>query len=205
MPGWLALPDMGGQPSQHLFGFLLAPDFHGPAVLLAFPFGLAELVAEGGELVPVHHIDLIVFGDIGPEVAVGALHIEGPDFVVGLQTFAQVPAHKSEPGSLDRYEHFAQLDIRAAVICSAVVGSAVDSHIVAKVVFPSNAHILSGGNVVNLEGLHLKQPLSLISGIIIAPIDRDCKQNPQIFIVQNRQMFERICGGRCTNCTTTVT
>ena len=94
----LALPDMGGQPSQHLFAFFLAPDFHGAAVLLAFPFGLAELTAEGGELVSVHHIDLVVFGDIGPEVAVGVLHIEGPDFVICLQTFAQVAAHKSEAG-----------------------------------------------------------------------------------------------------------
>ena len=176
-PGWPALPDMGGQPSQHLFGFLLAPDFHGPAVLLAFPLGLAELVAEGGELVPVHHIDLIVFGNIGPEVAVGALHIEGPDFIIGFQTFAQVAAHKSEARSLDRYEHFAQLDIRAAVICSAVMGGAVDAHIVAQVVLTSDAHIAGGRNVVNLEGLHLKQPLSLISGIIIPPVASIVKAN----------------------------
>ena len=169
VPGWLALPDMGGQPSQHLFTFLGAPDFHGPAVLLAFPLGLAELGAEGGELVPVHHIDLIVSGDIGPEVAVGVLHIEGPEFVVGFQTFAQGTAHKSEAGSLDRYEHFAQLNIRTLVICSAVVVGAVDAHMVAQVVLAGNALISGGGNVVNLEGLHLKQPLSLISGIIIPP------------------------------------
>lgn len=152
---------MGGQPSQHLFAFLSAPDFHPAAVLLTFPLGLAELGAEGGELVPVHHIDLIIGGNVGPEVAVGALHIEVPDFVVGFSTFAQGGAHKGEGRSLDRDEHFTQLDIRTLVICAAVMGGAVDAHIVAQVVLAGDALISGGGNVVNLEGLHLKYSLSL--------------------------------------------
>ena len=160
-PGWLALPDMGGQPSQHLFAFFSAPDFHPAAVLLAFPLGLAELGAEGGELVPVHHIDLIIGGDISPEVAVGALHIEGPDFVVGFPTFAQGGTHKGEGRSLDGDEHFTKLDIRAFVICTAIMGGAVDAHIVAQIVLTGDALISGGGNVVNLEGLHLKHSLSL--------------------------------------------
>ena len=195
VPGWLALPDMGGQPSQHLFAFLFAPDFHGPAVLLAFPFGLAELTAEGGELVPVHHINLIVSGDIGPEVAVGALHIEVPDIVISFQTFTKGAAHKGEGRGLDRNQHFAGFNVRALVICSAVMGGAVHAHIGRKRPFPGIAISLGGDNVSHSEGLHLKQPLSLISGIIIAPMDRDCKQNQQIFVVQNKQTLERILGG----------
>ena len=168
-PGWLALPDMGGQPSQHFFAFLLAPDFHGPAVLLAFPLSLAELRAEGGELVPVHHIDLIVGGDIGPEVAVGALHIEVPDIVISFQTFTKGAAHKGEGRGLDRNQHFAGFNVRTLVICPAVMGGAVHAHIGRKCPFPGIAISLGGNNVSHSEGLHLKQPLSLISGIIIAP------------------------------------
>lgn len=143
-----------GEPLDHLAGFLAATDFHLTAVLFAFPLGLAEGVDELLKLGDVHHIHLIVGGDIGKGIAMGGGLVERPDIVeVGL-ALAHITAHEGKGGSLDADAHTKGAYVGVGAVVGAVVMLAVDAHIGAQVVLASDARVLAVADVVDGVGSH---------------------------------------------------
>ena len=144
-------------------GFLAATDFHLTAVLFAFPLGLAEGVDKLLKLGDIHHIHLIIGGDIGESVAMGGGLVEGPNIVeVGL-ALAHITTHEGKGGSLDTDAHTKGAYVGIGAVVGAVVVLAVDAHIGAQIMLASDARVLAVADVVDGVGSHFGVPLSLSS------------------------------------------
>ena len=158
--------DPCGEPLDHFAGFLAATDFHRPAVLCALALGVAEHIHELFELADVHHIHLIVSGDIGESVAVGGGLVERPDAVEVLAPLAHIARHERKGGSLDADAHTERAYVAVLAVVGAVVMLALDAHIGAKVMLASDARVVGGAGVGDGVGGHFFVPLSLSSPLV---------------------------------------
>jgi len=158
----LLLRHASGEPCAHFAGLFAATDFHFAAVLCAFAFGLAEGLDKLFKLNQIHHVYGIILGHISELVAVSVALVHVPDTLEGLLALAHITTHKGEARSLDADVVVVNADVRRGAVVGAVVGGALDAHVVAEVVLTRDARVLHVRDVVDGEGRHWSVPLSFI-------------------------------------------
>ena len=138
----MLLSHASGEPCAHLAGLFAASNLHLTAILLALALGLAEGFDEPLKLHKVHHVYGVVLGHISKLVAVRVALVHVPDTIKGFLALAHITTHKSEARSLDADVVIVNADVRRGAIVGAVMGGALDAHVVAEVVLTRDARVL---------------------------------------------------------------